>query len=213
MSDSLQPMPRRRATVRLSQRELTRISCGVVVFIIMVLGFLGYRALLGFKANHDLSIATDNLKRLHQAFYNYAQDWDQRLPPTEHWSEAISGYLSSGGVQPGGPLASLHGPGDGAKIGYVYNDLAAGYSLEPGNRDMAGTQNAVADTRLVLLIERPGAGPDEHVVIQPQGNATAEKALFELLAFPHGADDVDHAATVVLYASGSQRVMTRRDFR
>jgi hypothetical protein len=215
MPDSLQPVPHRNATVRLSQRELTRISCGVVAFIMLVLGFLGYRAMLGFKANHDLLIAKENLHRLHQALYNYAQDWDQRLPPAEHWSEAISGYLSSSSGQPGGPLASLHGPGDGAKIGYVYNDLAAGYSLESGKRDSAGhgERNAVDGSRMVLLIERPGAGEDEHVVIPPQGNATADKALFELLAFPHGADDAEHAATVVLYANGSQSVLIRRDFR
>src|ERR1041385_3113687 len=126
------PTPRRqRATVRLSQRELSRISCGVVLFIIAVLGFLGYRAMMGFKANHDLLIAKENLHMLHEAFFNYAQDWDQHLPPAERWADTVSGYLSSSG-QPGGALAALHGPGDGRQIGYVYNDLAAGYSLESG---------------------------------------------------------------------------------
>ena len=170
--------------------------------------------MLGFKAAHDLVIARENLHRLHQAFYNYAQDWDQRLPPADHWTDSISGYLSGAG-QPGGPLASLHGPGDGPQIGYVYNDLAAGYSLESGRRDAASGagRRAIDPSRLVLLIERPGAGENLHVTIPPQGNPQALKALSEQLAFPHGADDSDHAATVVLYASGSQSVVTRRDFK
>jgi hypothetical protein len=206
--------PRRRATVRLSQRDLSRISCGVVVFIIAVLGFLGYRAMLGFKANHDLLIAKQNLHQLHEAFFNYAQDWDQMLPPADRWTESVSGYLSSAG-QPGGAMSSLHGPGDGRSISYVYNDLAAGYNPESGKYGAGpgGKKRGIDPGQLVLLIERPGAGPNAHVAIPPQGNPQAEKALYKELAFPHGSDDTDNAATVLLFADGSQRVMIRRDFR
>jgi hypothetical protein len=215
MSDISPPsVPRRKASVRLSQRELSRISCGVVVFIIAILGFLSYRALMGFKANHDLLIAKQNLHMLHEAFYNYAQDWDQHLPPAEHWTGSVSGYLSGSG-QPGGPLASLHGPGDGRTIKYVYNDLAAGYSLESGRRDAGheGSGQHIDASKLVLLIERPGAGDNAHVEIPPQRNPDAERALLQQLAFPHGEDDTENASTVVLYADGTQRVMTRRDFK
>jgi hypothetical protein len=207
------PVPKRNATLRLSPQDLTRISIAVVVFIIGVLGFLGYRALMGFKASHDLIIAKQNLHSLHEAFYNYAQDWDQQLPPAERWTDAIAGYLSSTG-QPGGALASLHGPGDGKQITYIFNDLAAGYSLESGKTGKAsGAIRAIDPSRLILLIERPGAGPNEHVTIPPQSNPEAEQALLKELAFPHGADDVDNASTVVMYANGSQRVLTRRDLR
>ena len=213
-SQSPNPQPRRRgATVRLSQRELTRISCGVVVFIVAVLGFLGYRAMMGFKASHDLLIAKQNLHMLHEAFFNYAQDWDQRLPPAERWTESISGYLSSSG-QPGGPLASLHGPGDGKKISYVYNDLAAGYSLESGKRGSTeGARQSIDAGRLILLIERPGAEDNAHVNIPPQINPEAEQALLKHLSFPHGSDDTLNASTVVVYADGTQRVLTPRDFQ
>ena len=206
-TSSDQPIaPRRRATVRLSQRELSRISLGVVVLIVSLLGFLGYRAMMGFKASHDLLIAKQNLHMLHEAFYNYAQDWDNQLPPADRWTDVIAGYLSSSG-QPGGPLASLHGPGDGRQITYVYNDLAAGYGLE------AGQKRTIDPSRLILLIERPGGALNSHVTIPPQVNPQAEKALLKELAFPHGADDIDNAATVVLFANGSQRVLTRRDLR
>jgi len=198
------PAPRRKATVRLGQRDLSIISVSVVVFIVGVLLFLGYRAMLGFKANHDMLIAKQNLHMLHEAFYNYAQDWDQKLPPADRWTEAVSGYLSGSG-QPGGPQASLHGPGDGKQISYVYNDLAAGYSLESGEK------RTIDPARLILLIERPGAGPNEHVMIPPQTNPDAEQALLKVISFPHGSDDADTAATVVLYANGSQRVVIRRD--
>ncbi len=201
-----QPVPRRAATLRLAQRDLTRISCAVVAFIVFVLGFLAYRAMLGFKANHDLLIAKENLHALHKAFFSYAQDWDQRLPPADRWTEQIGGFLSSSG-QPGGPTASLHGPGDGRQITYVYNELAAGKSLEQSARQ------SVDLSRLVLLIERPGAGLNTHVAIPEQGNQEAEKALLKELAFPHGSDDTESAKTVVLYANGSQRVYSRRDFQ
>ena len=162
--------------------------------------------MLGFKANHDMLIAKENLHALHKAFYSYAQDWDQRLPPADRWTESIAGFLSSSG-QPGGPAASLHGPGDGRTISYVYNDLAAGQSLDPSEKQ------SIDPGRLVLLIERPGAGINAHVTIPPQGNPEAEKALLQELAFPHGSDDTENAATVVMYANGSQRTLTRRDFR
>lgn len=198
--------PRRGATVRLSQRDLSRISVAVVAFIVGVLGFLGYRAMLGFKANHDLLIGKQNLHMLHEAFYNYAQDWDGRLPPADRWTESVAGYLSSSG-QPGGALAALHGPGDGPSISYVYNDLAAGYHLEPG------ATRTIDPSRLVLLIERPGGAPNAHVKIPPQGNPQADLALLNLLAFPHGSDDTENASTIVLFANGSQRVITRRDLK
>jgi hypothetical protein len=206
--------PRRGATVRLAQRELSIISLAVVAFMIGVLGFLGYRAMMGFKASHDLLIAKQNLHMLHEAFYNYAQDWDQQLPPADRWTDSIAGYLSSSG-QPGGALASLHGPGDGKAITYVLNDLAAGFNIESNKTrpDPGGRRRSIDQSRLILLIERPGAGSNEHVTIPPQTDPTAEQALLKELAFPHGSDDTDNAATVVLYADGTQRQLTRRDLR
>ncbi|HLJ56182.1 MAG TPA: hypothetical protein VKT77_14170 [Chthonomonadaceae bacterium] len=198
--------PVRSATVRLSQRELTIISCSVVALIVCVLGFLGFRAMLGFKASHDLLIAKQNMHALHKAFYSYAQDWDQRLPSAANWTDAVAGFLSSTG-QAGGPLAALHGPGDGKEISYVYNDLAAGRSLDTSER------KGVDLAHLVLLIERPGAEPNAHVSIPIQGNPDAEAALQKQLTFPHGSDDSDNAATLVLYADGHQDVLTPRYFR
>ena len=192
--------------MRLSQRELSRISLAVVALIVCVLGFLGFRAMMGFKANHDVLIAKENMHSIHKAFYAYAQDWDQHLPPADRWTDSIAGYLSSSG-QPGGPKASLHGPGDGRQLTYVYNDLASGQSLDPADK------HAIDPSRLVLLIERPGAEPNAHVVIPPQINRQAEQALFKELSFPHGSDDAENASTIILFANGNSRVVTRRDFK
>jgi len=199
-------LPKRAATMRLSQRELTRISLAIVGLIVLVFLFLGYRVILGFKANHDKLIAQENLHSIFKAFYGYAQDWDQHLPAADHWTDAVVGYLSSSG-QPGGPTAALHGPGDGPQITYVYNDLVAGKSIDPADKKSIDT------SRMILLIERPGAGPNAHVSIPPQINKQAEQVLFKELSFPHGNDDADNASTVILYANGTQRVVTRRDFR
>lgn len=206
--------PRRRATLRLSQRELTRISLGVILIIVGSLGFLGYRAILGFRSSHDILIAKQNLHMLHEAFYNYAQDWDNRLPPAERWTDAISGYISSMG-QAGGHLAALHGPCDSGTVGYVYNDLAAGLNIESGKREGAKDKyrKNIDPSRLILLIERPGVEENVHVLIPPQGNPEGEAALLKQLAFPHGSDDTESASTVVLYADGSHRVWTRHDFK
>lgn len=202
--------PRRKATMRLSQKELSQISLAVVIFVIAVLGLIGYRAMLGFRTNHDLLIAKQNLHQLHEAFYGYAQDWDQRLPQTERWTDAIFGYLSGSG-QPGGPQSALHGPGDEGTVTYVYNELAAGYSLESGK--LAGNGRSYSPSKIVLLIERAKVGPNTHVMIPPQVNPDAEQALYKELQFPHGADDPETASTVVLYADGSQKVWTRHDLK
>ena len=43
-------VPRRKATVKFSQSSLNRIMIGVILVMAVVLGFLGYRAILSFRA-------------------------------------------------------------------------------------------------------------------------------------------------------------------
>src|SRR5947207_3932288 len=123
--------PERKATVRLGQRELSFISLAVILLITGTLLFGCYRAFLSFKAHRDTVIAQDNLLALYKAVRGYAMDYDGHLPPAEIWTESVAGYLSAPPSKPGGKLSYLHGPGDKGQVGYVYNDLASGYNLEP----------------------------------------------------------------------------------
>jgi hypothetical protein len=222
--------PEKKATMRWGQRELSRISAAVVLVFVVIGGFFAYRFYRNFKAQRDIVIAKMNLLALYKALANYAQDWDGRLPPADHWTDAVAGYLSASPGTPGGKLAALHGPGDGETIGYVYNDLAAGYNLEPtgGHEWLHGQaattnptkrpkadedrQKEVAPRDLVLLIERPGAAPNSHVAIPPQVNEQGRQALFKQLAFPHFADDPNNATTVILHGNGTLSVDIRRDY-
>jgi hypothetical protein len=199
--------PERKATLRIGQNGLNVILIVVILFIALPLLFIGYRVYLNFKAKRDITIAESNLHGLYQALFHYSLDWDGKLPPAAVWTNDAAGYLPSASGIAGGKMACLQGPSDGENVRYEYNDLAAGY-------DTQEESNRKVDPRdLVLLIERPGAQDNAHVAIPRQGNAQAESALFKLLTFPHYSDDPDNATTVILYASGTVSVRTRKDFR
>lgn len=213
MSDAYTPpRPERKATVRWGQRELSRISLAVIVLLVVTGGFAGYRVFKNFKAQRDIVIARENMLAIYTALSLYAKDWDGRLPPADQWTDAVLGYLSAPPNKPGGKEAFLHGPGDGEDVGYVYNNRAAGYNLEPTD-DKNDRQKEVAPNRLVLLIEKTGAGPNAHTDILPQGSSEGEKSLSEQASFPHHADDADNATTVVMFANGTPATMIRRDFK
>jgi hypothetical protein len=206
------PRFERKATVRLGQRELSRITLAVVLLVLGTLAFGVWRVFKNFKAQRDVVIATTNLHALYNALSVYSEDWDSRLPLAETWTDAATGFLSAPPGTPGGKMSYLHGPGDGETVGYVYNDLAAGYNLRPTYAEQ-DRQKEVDPGRLVLLIERPGAKENAHVRIPPQDSLQGEQALAKELSFPHYADDTDNAMTVVLFADGTIRRFTRRDFK
>ncbi|HLK61359.1 MAG TPA: hypothetical protein VKU00_32720 [Chthonomonadaceae bacterium] len=202
--------PERKATLRLGQRELSLISLLVIGVIVLALGFAGVRLAQNFKSRRDIVIAQSNLHALYIAMHGYSLDWDNKLPHADQWAEEAAGYLSAPPDTPGGKLSYLHGSGDGETIGYVYNDLASEYNLD----DHKDAHKLTVDpSRVVLLIERPGAPLNAHVSIPVQNNEQAEDALLKELAFPHYADDPKGATTVILYANGNVITKTRQDFK
>ncbi len=216
-SDGIAPRrPERRATVRfgLGQRQLSRITLFVVVLIVGALGFAAYRMAMGFKSDRDVVIARDNMLALYKAMRGSAQDWDEKLPTAEDWTDKVRGYLSAPPNKPGGKESYLNGPADAGTVGYVYNDLAAGYNLNGAVTDMFGKTVGAKQAEpkyVVLLIERVGVLPNAHELIPPTDTPAGQDALHRLLTFPHGSDDPDNARTVVLYANGTIETLTRRD--
>lgn len=197
--------------MRLSQRELSRISLAVVVIVVCALGFGLYRLFVNFRSARDIVIAKENLLTIYKAAILRSDDWEHHLPEADKWTDQVAGYLTAPPNTPGGPMSYLQGSGDGSQpIGYVYNDLASDYNLEPGGNDTKSRN--IDPSRLVLLIERPGVGSNAHVSIPPQVSQEAEQALYKQLSFPHYSDDPKNATTVVLFASGRIVTMTRQDF-
>jgi hypothetical protein len=206
-SDPLRP--ERRATLRLGQRELSRLTLLIVVAVLVPLGWGLFRVYKNFKSQRDVVIAHDNMVRLIKAFRGYAADWDGAMPKPDRWADSIGGYIQVPPDTPGGKLGALEGPGDGIEqIRYVYNDLAAGYNFEKPDKRYGDP------SEIVLLFERPGAPLNAHVSIPPQvpGERASESAFYKQLAFPHYADAGDNATTVVLYLSGTIRRLRRADF-
>ena len=202
--------PERKATLRLGQRELSRITLAVGLLIGAGLIFAAYRTFLGFKSQRDITLARSNLHAIDNALRTYAQDWNGRLPPSDRWEENIALFLP-GSANNRGITGIYAAPGDGANVGYVYNVLAAGYNLEP--TDAAhDKQKALPLDNLVLIFERTGAPLNAHEPIPPQLDAPSEAALYKALDFPHYAGDPQNATTVLLYANGKIITRTRRDF-
>jgi hypothetical protein len=200
----------RRATLRLGQRELSRLTLVIVVAVLIPLGWGLYKVYRGFKSQRDVVIAQDNLLRLYKAFWGYSADWDGGMPKPDRWADSIGGYISAPPGTQGGKMGALEGPGDGAEpVHYVYNDLAAGY-----NFDKPDTKRFGDPSRIVLLFERPGAPLNAHVSIPPQipGNAASESAFYRQLAFPHYSDSGENATTVVLFLNGKIERLRRADF-
>ena len=202
--------PERKATLKLGQRELSRLSLAVVLLIVAGLAFGVYRVFLSFKSQRDITLARANLHAMHVAFSNYAQDWGERLPPADHWMEAVAGYLPSASNAPGGKTGVFQGPGDGGTVGYVYNELAAGYHLEPSAKDIR--EKTLHLDQLVLLVEKNDAPPNAHALIPSQDSRQGEDALYKTADFPHYAADPDKATTVLLFANGKVTTRTRLDF-
>jgi len=199
--------PERKATLRLGKNGLNGILVVVIIIIALPLLFIGYRVALNFKAKRDITIAESNLHAIFVALSHYSLDWDGKLPPAEYWTDAATGYLPSASGMPGGSRGYLNGPGDSQQIGYVYNNLASSLNLQ----DERGRK--LDPGQVVLLIEKPGANPNDHAEIPTQNSSQAEDALYKLLAFPHYSDDTDNATTVILFANGRVSVRTRKDFR
>ena len=210
MPEELSARPERKATIRLGQRELSRISLAVIALISVGLLFAGYRVFLGFKSQRDITLARANLHTLSVAFSAYAQDWNGHLPPAAHWQEDIAGYVTSSGGR-GNAMSAFSAPGDGQNVGYVYNELAAGYNLEPIDREH-DRQLIIKPKQMVLLIEQTNAPLNAHVVIPAQSNAQGEAALARVLDFPHYASDPQKATTVLLFATGKVDTRTKQDF-
>ncbi len=213
MSDVTDPSPERpskKATLRLDQRLLTRLSYAFVLMLVLIFLPVGYRVYLNFKSQRDITIGRNNLLNLYKALATYAQDWDGRLPPSERWAELAAGYLHAPPNTPGGAMSYLRGPGDGEDIGYVYNEAAAGYNLEPTNKD--DRQKDMAPNELVLLVEKVGAKLNEHALLPRQKGMEADK-LGKHLDFPHFTSDPKGATSLVVLASGRIEQRTKQDFQ
>ncbi len=212
MSEIETPEFKRKATWRLGQREMTRISLAIVALIVMALLYGGWKAVEGFKSRRDLVIAQDNLLNIYRAMRGYSLDYDSKLPPAESWSDAVSGYLNSSQARPGGKEAYLTGTSELGAVGYVYNEAAAGYNLEP-NGKADDRRNKIDPHDLLLLVERVGAPRNAHALLPPQDNLSHKEELLKQMSFPHYADDDKNAMTVLLYADGHIVTQTRLDMK
>ena len=143
----------------------------------------------------------------------YSMDTDEKLPLASKWTEQVAGYLSAPPSLQGGKMAYLRGEDEnGRPIHYAFNDLVSEYKLE--DRTTPEEQRTTLELRnVVLLIEMPGEGANDHVRIPPRNTPKGEEALAKLLAFPHNAGNPDKATTVVLYANGTTERMTRKDLK
>ena len=97
-------------------------------------------------------------------------------------------------------------------MGYVYNDDASGYNLEPNGKEN-DRQRKIDPHNLILVIERVGAQRNAHAYLPPQDSASHEDELAKQLTFPHDAGDDKNASTLVLYADGNIVTLTRQDVK
>jgi hypothetical protein len=218
-------LPERKATLRLGQHHLTYLSIIVVAAVLLPLIWGLYRGFVGFKAQRDTVIAQDNLHAIYSALTSgYTEDHDGHLPPADRWTDEVTGYLSAPPNKPGGKLGFLHGPGDSGEVSYVYNDLASDYEFTPkpaafgssaqeASKSQKREQERPDPSRLILLIEQPGAAPNAHMKIPSPDSIENQRELYKLLTFPHNQDDPDGAKTVILYANGKIDTITRKDLR
>ena len=215
MADSnINVAPRRKPTVKWSQTSLNRILIGFILVIAFALSFLAYRAILSFRAAHDITEATDNMHEIDKAMRFYSEDWEKHLPSAENWTDNIRGYLNCRGK--GGGSGCMQGPSDVGEVGYVYNDLADGYSLESGKHDLVDKktkEKPIDPSLLVVLFEKVGAKANTHMSIPIQKDRDAEQELGKALSFSHYADDEERATGLVLYANGYVKRWTKKDFK
>ena len=206
------PRPEKKATLKLGQRELSLLSIGVVALVSLGLLVGGYRTYKNFKSQRDIVLNQSNIRSILTALQLYAQDYEGRLPPADHWIDSISGYISVPQGTPGGLNGVLTGPGDDGTVGYVYNDDAAEYNLEP-KPAAEDRQRLVLPKYLPLVIERENAPRNAHEKLGMTDTAEHEREFAKSLQFPHYKNDPDNAKTLILFANGSITNPIRRDFK
>lgn len=211
-SSSAGASPQRKATFRLGQRQLSRLSLGVILFSIAIILLLGWQIVQGFIITRNMMVASDNMKALYRAMGGYALDNDGEFPEAKVWRDQAAGYLSASPGTPGGKMSFLNGNTDSGSVGYVYNLLASKYNPERGETP---NKKAIPASKLVLLIEKHGVSKDanETIAIPPQTTEQGIQALGKMLEFPHKSDDKDTATAIVLFADGHIERKTRRDLQ
>ncbi len=206
------PRPEKKATLKLGQRELSLLSIGVVALVVLALLMGGYRAFRNFKSQRDIVLNQSNLHSLFTALQLYSADYEGKLPPADHWLDAIAGYISVPQGTPNGKEGLLQGPSDGEPVNYVYNDDAEGYNLEP-KPAKEDRQRLIAPKYLPILIERIGVARNTHEKMAVPGSPSGDDAFAKSLQFPHYTNDPDNATTVVLFANGNIQRYIKRDFK
>jgi hypothetical protein len=128
--DEPPPLKPKKATWRMGARERTHIQWVVVAAICLLLFVMLRPTFVHMAEVRDFQTCQTHMRKIALAVKTYAADYDDTLPLSSNWTEAVLGSMTpTSGT--GFKLADeLHCPRDksGGKSSYAYNSLLSGIS-------------------------------------------------------------------------------------
>jgi prepilin-type processing-associated H-X9-DG protein len=77
------------------KRNFTLIELFVVVFIVGIVAAILYPVFLQSKSNNSRISCLSNMRQLGLGMMMYAQDYDERFPPSERWMTVLDPYVKN----------------------------------------------------------------------------------------------------------------------
>src|SRR5438132_10837374 len=101
---------------RLSTPIQSQLTCFGILSGVVFLSMLLFPVFRSARRARDNSTCMDNMEHLSTTLLQYTQDWDDTLPPANHWADAAALHLRRADVS-----RVFHCPAAHSPYSYVFN--------------------------------------------------------------------------------------------
>ncbi|MBM3494372.1 MAG: hypothetical protein FJX72_08640 [Armatimonadetes bacterium] len=168
---------RKRATLRLGNRERVRLQAAVIAVILALLAVALRPLFVRLIEVRDLQTCQTNVRKIAQALGIYAQEWDDTYPSAPIWLDAVRGRMAAVNAD-----RYLKCPRDhsAAPSSYAYNELMAGLSLSVRRNNPEQLERRKRLRRLdraALVIEKHGSADNSRLPLSDWDAVRANMTL------------------------------------
>ena len=161
----------------------------VVIVIICLLLYLAFKpVVLSLIQTRNFQTCQNNIRKISQGIRNYAEDWDETLPPASIWQDAAESNISATSGTGFTVDSYFHCPLDksGKPCSYCYNSWLGGLSLITKPENMKAEERLKEIGRLdhaVLIIEKFGGERNQNQTMKNWNDVIA------VMNCPHNIPD------------------------
>jgi hypothetical protein len=151
----------RRRTIRLGNRERSRLQMAVIVIICGMLMIVLWPIFMDFIEQRNFQVCQSNMLHIATGIQTYTHDWDDTLPLAASWTDACASHMAGTSGTGKDADSYLKCPIDntGKHCSYAYNSAMEGISLTVRPADdeaMSRRKRFGRIDRAPLIIEKHG---------------------------------------------------------